>query len=82
MMLSRRKTRPDSRMLRLTPQQQDAAFAHCQTTSVRDAVPWLKDQFSVTIGKSALSAWLQQQRIKRSPAAGFAVLRGNLSRAP
>jgi hypothetical protein len=76
-MLLKRKPRPESRLQRLTPQQQDTAFAYCQTTSVRDAVRWLKEQFNLTLSKSSLSRWLQQQRIERSMAAELAELRDN-----
>jgi hypothetical protein len=76
-MLFHRKPRPESRMHRLTPKQQDTAFAHCQSISVRDAVRWLKEQFNVTLSKSALNRWLQQQRIERSMAAELAELRDN-----
>lgn len=62
-------------MLRLTPQQKDTAFDYCQTAPLKDAVPWLKQQFNLTISKSALAAWLHQQRIERSMAAELAQLR-------
>jgi hypothetical protein len=33
-----RKTRPESRMQRLTLLQKDAAFDYCQTATIKDAV--------------------------------------------
>ena len=71
------KKRPDARMRRLTPQQMDTAFAHCQTVTVREGVQWLKQQFNLTIGKSALAAWLQEQRIERSMAPELSAIRDN-----
>jgi hypothetical protein len=86
-----RKTRSESRMQRLAPPQQDrggggdkrrlaggrAAYNFCRTASLKEALPWLKSQFNITIGKSALSTWLQEQRIERSMAAELAALRDN-----
>lgn len=72
-----RKPAPQSRMLRLTPEQQEAAFAHCNAAPLRDAVHWLKAQFNLTISKSALGTWLQDQRIERSMHDELASLREN-----
>ena len=72
-----RNPRPDSRMRRLTPEQQDTAFAHCQTVSIRDGVRWLKEQFDLSINRNSLGIWLQEQRVERSMAAELAELREN-----
>jgi hypothetical protein len=72
-----RKTRPESRMQRLTRQQKDEAFDYCQTATIKDAVRWLTEQFNLRIGKSALAAWLQRERLERSMAAELAELSDN-----
>ncbi len=64
-------------MLRLTPEQRDAAFAHCQDISLDEGVRWIKESCHVLIGKSALGEWLREQRIERSMAAELAALRDN-----
>jgi len=60
-----RKTRSDSHMQCLTAAQKEAAYAHCQTASLRDAVLWLRQKFNIQISKTALARWLQRQRIER-----------------
>ena len=41
-----RKIRSESHMRRLAPPQQDAAFNVCQSASLKEAVSWLKSQFT------------------------------------
>jgi len=72
-----RKTRPDARMLRLTPEQKDTAYSHCQTLSIREGVRWLKEKFNLSTNRKTLGSWLQEQRIERSMAAELADLRDN-----
>jgi len=70
-----RKTRSDSHMQCLTAAQKDAAYAHCQTVSLREAILWLRQQFNIKISKTALARWLQQQRIERLMAADLTDIR-------
>jgi hypothetical protein len=62
----KRKTRPEARMMRLSAEQQDAAFAHCQTVSLREGVCWLKEKFKLSINRNSLGNWLREERVARS----------------
>jgi hypothetical protein len=60
------KFHPRPQWSRLTPEQQEAAWLHCEYVSRNDGILWLKDQFSLDINVAALSAWLGRRRARRS----------------
>lgn len=63
-----RKTRSDSKLHRLTPEQKDAAFAHCEAVKLEEGVQWLKAEMGIQISVKNLCVWLQRQRLQRSMA--------------
>jgi hypothetical protein len=68
-MATNRKTRPDSRLDKLTLEQQDAVFTRCETISLEDGVCWIKTEFKISISEMCLSRWLRKHRASRSVAA-------------
>jgi hypothetical protein len=76
-----RKPRPEGRMNALTQAQKDAAFAWCETASIRQGVLWIKEQFNLRVSRAALGRWLREQRIANSMAPEIARLRENQDRA-
>jgi len=58
-------------MSKLTPEQQEAAWLHCEYVSLPEGVLWLKSQFNLTTSRSALSNWLRRRRAKNSLDACF-----------
>jgi hypothetical protein len=79
--IAHRKKRPEARMNTLTQAQRDEAFAACEALPVREGVVWLRQQFNLRIGRSALSTWLREQRTEKSMALEVARLRENQNRA-
>lgn len=53
-------------MGKLTPEQQEAIFAHCDTAKLRESVQWIQAQFNITLSDVCLSRWLRKQRIHKS----------------
>jgi hypothetical protein len=57
---------PGPQWSRLTPEEQEAVWLHCEYVSRKDGLLWLKDQFSLDISLVALSSWLGKRRARRS----------------
>jgi hypothetical protein len=62
------KPNPAARINRLTPDQREAAFMHCELVSIKDGVQWLASEFNLQTSASSLSKWLRKQRADRSMA--------------
>jgi hypothetical protein len=62
------KPNSNARMSRLTLDQRDSAFLHCETVSIKNGVLWLKTEFNLETSSSALSTWLRRERARRSMA--------------
>jgi len=56
-----------AKLAALTPGQQEAIFAHCEKSTVSEALRWLDAEFQIKIGRDALGTWLQQRRWRRFP---------------
>ena len=63
--MSKRKTRSDSRIDALEPEQQDAVFAQCNRAGVtlEAGAKWLRDEFDLKISPQRLGKWLEKMRI-------------------
>lgn len=57
-----RKTRADSVLDDLSPEQREAVFAYCERVSLEKGIAWLKAEFDIEVSDSTLSKWLGKVR--------------------
>jgi hypothetical protein len=57
-----RKTRPDSRLGILKPDQQELVFAACKDLTLEKGVPWIEEHLKIQVSAPALSRWLKKKR--------------------
>jgi len=56
------KTRSDSKLDQLAPNEQESVFTECEKKKLADGVRWLKDEFDIEISANRLSKWLEKRR--------------------
>ena len=76
-----RKTRPDSILGMLNPEQKDEVETYCEEVSLEKGVQWLAEHMNLSVSTNGLSAWLQRRRTERTYAANLEKIRENSNHA-
>jgi hypothetical protein len=61
-----KKTRPDSKLGMLEPEQQDQVYAQCGGLTLEEGVQWLEAELKIKLSRQALSVWLKKRRLEKA----------------
>lgn len=57
-----RKTRSDAKLKKLDEELQARLYETCETSSLDEALEWLRDEMKITVARSTLGAWAADRR--------------------